>query len=679
MPPPNANGPLHVGHALFVTLQDIMIRFNRMRGKKTLWLPGADHAGFETQVVFEKKLEKEKRNRFEIPREKLYEEMMEFTLSNKSTMENQLRKLGASCDWSREKFTLDPQIVSEVQNAFVDLYDQGYIYRGNRPANWCTKHQTGFSDLEVKYEERIDPLYYIKYGPFTLATVRPETKFGDTALAVHPNDPRYQEFIGKEFEIDSIIKGAKVRVIADEMVDPSFGTGVVKITPAHDPNDFEAWQRHKNEIPGPIEIIDRYGRMQLLKHFPDSEEAKKYEGMKIAEARKAIVEDLSARGLIERIDENYKHNVNLCYKCGNIIEPRLMPQWFVKMKDFSKKAIEAARKGEIKFIPEHLEKTFFHWLENIKDWNISRQIVWGIRIPAWQCDQCGEFIVSKENPKKCPCGGEKFEQDPDVFDTWFSSGQWPLLTLGYRADGDHEKDFAEFYPTSVMETAADIIFFWVARMIMFGLWRTGKVPFQTVYFHGLVRDKDRQKMSKSKGNVIDPLGVCEIYGTDALRMALVVGSAPGTDPILSEDKIRGYRNFSTKIWNASRFVLMNHKPEFDSIAPKFSDEDKKDLAELEEIKNKIAFDIEAFRFHEASAAAYHYFWHTFADKIIEKEKIRLYSENIEDWATAFALCLGILKDSLKILHPFMPFITEEVWGKLPDKKNNSLLMIEGWD
>ncbi|MDO8265179.1 MAG: class I tRNA ligase family protein, partial [Candidatus Parcubacteria bacterium] len=526
MPPPNANGSLHIGHAVVITLQDIMIRYHRMLGEKTLWVPGADHAGFETQVVYDKKLEKEGRSRFQIPRDQLYKEMLEFTMKNRVIMENQLKKLGASCDWSRKKFTLDEDIIKIVYQTFEKLKEDGLLYKGNRIINWCIKHQTSLSDLEVKHEERKDPLYYIKYGPLELATVRLETKFGDTAVAVNPKDERYKQYIGKEIEIETLLGKRKIKVIGDQAVDTTFGTGVVKVTPAHDPIDFEIWQRHKEEIPGPVQVINKFGKLNEL--------AGPYQGLKVMEARIKIAEDMAQKGLLDplKTDHNYSHNVAVCYKCGSLIEPMILDNlWFLKMTEKPKSgkyslrdmAVKAVKEGEIVFIPNHFKKVFFHWMKNIRDWNISRQIVWGIKIPG--------------------------EGEEDVFDAWFSSGQWPFATLKTLK----KDDFKTFYPTDVMETGWDLIFFWIARMIMFGLYITGKAPFKTVYFNGLVRDKDRQKMSKSKGNVIDPLGVIDIYGADALRMSLIVGNTPGSDPIIHEEKIRGYRNFANKIWNASRF------------------------------------------------------------------------------------------------------------------------------
>ncbi len=692
MPPPNANGSLHLGHALMTALEDIMIRYKRMRGFKTLWLPGADHAGFETQVVYEKKLEKEGKSRFQIPREKLWQEIWDFTQANKVVMEEQLKRLGASCDWSRKKFTLDKDIIEKTQDTFIQMYKEGLIYRGNRLVNWCVKHQTGLSELETKHEERTDSLYYIKYGPITVATVRPETIFGDTAVAVNPKDKRYKNLIGKEIEVDIAVGKINLKVIADKIVDIEFGTGAVKVTPAHDQADFEIWQRHKDEIDGPKEVIDKFGKIDLKDYFPKNEIYEKLQGLKVLEARKVIVEELQKRGLIEKIDNNYKHDVSLCYKCSNILEPRLMSQWFVKMDTLAKPAIKTVEKGEIKFIPARFKKVYFHWLKNIRDWNISRQIVWGIPIPAWFCKDCGEIIVSKEKPDKCEkCNRTNIEQDKDVFDTWFSSGQWPFLTLGYESPSKSKiknqksklTDYEKFYPTDVMETGWDILFFWVARMIMLGLYRAGKIPFKHVYLHGLVRDKDKQKMSKSKGNVIDPLGLVNEYGADALRMALIIGNTPGNDLAFSEEKVRGYRNFANKIWQASRFVLMNtehadlRKPSSRLTQIRLTAHDKKRLKEFENLKKSVTKEMDSFKFYIAGEKIYHYFWHTFADKIIEENKERLKSENLTDRQTAQFVLLEILTGSLKLLHPFMPFITEEIYQNLPDKKSE-FLMIGEW-
>jgi len=689
MPPPNANGSLHLGHALMTALEDVMIRYKRMRGFKTLWLPGADHAGFETQVVYEKKLEKEGRSRFEIPSDKLWQEIWDFTQKNKGVMEEQLKRLGASCDWSRKKFTLDKDIIEKTQDTFIQMHKEGLIYRGNRLVNWCVKHQTGLSELETKHEERIDPLYYIKYGPVSVATVRPETIFGDTAVAVNPKDKKYKNLIGKEIEADVAVGKINLKVIADKVVDIEFGTGAVKVTPAHDQADFEMWQRHKDEIEGPKEVINHLGKIDLKNYFSKNEIYEKLQGLKVFEARKIIVEELQKKGLIEKIDNDYKHDVSLCYKCSNILEPRLMSQWFVKMEPLAKPAIKAVEKGEIKFIPTRFKKVYFHWLKNIRDWNISRQIVWGISIPAWFCKECDEIAISKEKPTKCnKCKKTNIEQDKDVFDTWFSSGQWPFLTLGYsdkqNIGGERRKaksDFEQFYPTDVMETGWDILFFWVARMIMLGLYKTGKIPFKYVYLHGLVRDKDKQKMSKSKGNVIDPLGIVNEYGADALRMALIIGNTPGNDLAFSEEKVRGYRNFANKIWQASRFVLMNtprtNLHEFNHKLPriKLSAYDKKQLKEFENLKKSVIKEMDSFKLYIAGEKIYHYFWHTFADKIIEENKNRLKEGNESERHAAQFVLLEILTGSLKLLHPFMPFITEEIYQNLPNK-DKEFLMVE---
>jgi valyl-tRNA synthetase len=566
-------------------------------------------------------------------------------------MESQLKKLGASCDWSREKFTLDSDVIKIVYQTFEKLKKDGLLYKGTRIVNWCTKHQTSLSDLEAKYEERKDPLYFIKYGPIELATVRLETKFGDTAIAVNPKDKRYQKYIGKEIEIETLLGPAKIKVITDEAVDMEFGTGAVKVTPAHDPVDFEIWQRHKEEIPEPKQVIDKFGK--LNKHTGP------YQGMKVIEARQKIAEDMAKKGLLDpkKTDHNYKHNVAICYKCGSIIEPMLLDnQWFIKMteKPKSKKlslrdsAIKAVKEKRIKFIPQRFEKIFFHWMKIIRDWNISRQIVWGIKIPE--------------------------KDTSEVFDTWFSSGQWPFAALM----ANKPTDFKTFYPTTVMETGYDILFFWVARMIMLGLYATDKVPFQYVYLHGLVRDKDRQKMSKSKGNVIDPLGVIDIYGADALRMALIVGNTPGSDPIIYEEKIRGYRNFTNKVWNASRFVLMNLSGFNPNKKSGLEKKDEKILKDLKKLSKEITKLMESFRFYSSAEKLYHYFWHTFADKIIEEQKLRLKSPDKSKRQSSQYLLLEILKTILKLLHPFMPFITEEIYQNLPSKNKKECLMIEDW-
>ncbi len=653
MPPPNANGSLHAGHAVFVAIEDLMIRYQRMRGKKALWLPGADHAGFETQVVYEKKLEKEGRTRMGMDPDALRQEIMDFTLTNKSFMEGQLRQLGASCDWSRERFTLDPEIIETVYGTFKKLHEDGLVYRGARSINWCTKHQTSLSELETESEERIDPLYYMKYGPFILATVRPETKFGDTAVAVNPNDPRYQEWIGKEIEFEGLIGTVKLKVIADEYVDPAFGTGVVKITPAHDPNDFEMAKRHNLEI---VEVIDRYGKL--------NEKCGKYAGMKVEEARKAVAADLLERGLIDHVDEEYKHAVKKCYKCERVLEPRVLPQWFVKMAPLAAPVIEAIERDEVIFYPDHYKKIMLHWLRNIEDWNVSRQIVWGIPIPAWYKDK--EVHIGTESP------GDGWIKETDTFDTWFSSGQWPFATLGYP-DGS---DFKQFYPTQVMETAGEIIFFWVARMLMLGTYRTGRLPFSTVYLHGIVTAKDGKKMSKSKGNVISPLELSEKYGTDALRMGLIIGNTPGTTTALYEDKIKAYKLFSNKLWNITRFIFENAETVGHTEDAPLNAADATRLAEFKALAADVTKDIDEYRFYMAGEKLYGYLWHTLADAILEESKPILKEGSAEAKASRLTLLMLILKDSLKLLHPFMPFITEEIWTHIPARSN--LLLVEAW-
>jgi len=629
MPPTNANGNLHAGHALVMTIEDIMTRYKRMKGFKALWLPGLDHAGFETQVVYEKQLEKEGKSRFKMQPKELYKEIWDFTELNKKNIIFQVRKMGSSCDWSRQKFTLDKDIVETVTNTFEKLKKDDLVYRGKKIVNWCPKHQTSLSDLETKDQEKIDKFYYLKYGPFTIATARPETKFGDKYVVMHPKDKRYSQYKeGQKIDLEWINGPITATIIKDEAIDMDFGTGVMTITPWHDPVDFEIAERHNLEKE---QIIDFQGRLLPI--------AGEFTGMKILEARPKIIEKLNSKGLVEKTEESYKHIVKVCYKCNGLIEPQIKEQWFLKMKPLAAPAIKAIKRGDVKFIPSHYKKIALHWLENIIDWNVSRQIVWGIPIPG---DESG-----------------------DVFDTWFSSGQWPFATL--RATNNN--DFKNFYPTDVMETAGDLIFFWVSRMIMFSLYCTGKIPFKNVYMHGLVLDAKGQKMSKSKGNVIDPLSLTEKYGTDALRMALVVGNTPGTSLPLDENRIRGYRNFATKIWNASRFVLMNLKDFDPKEKIKFSAADKKILNEFYKQTKIITKEMDSFKFYTASEKIYHYFWHTFCDKIIEDFKKGLVSQHA---------LLTILTDSLKILHPFMPFITEEIYQKLPMKDKKESIMIEEW-
>lgn len=674
MPPVNANASLHIGHVLFITIEDILIRYQRMQGRRVLWLPGTDHAGFETQVVFEKKLEKEGRSRFKMEREEFYKEIWDFVQENKHLSEQGIKELGASCDWSRNMFTLDPRIVKIVYETFQQMHRDGLLYRGNRISNWCTKHQTGLADLETKYEERVDPLYYIQYGPFELATVRPETKFGDTGIAVNPNDERYKKYIGQEIEIETLLGPQKIKVIADEAVDPTFGTGVVKVTPAHDAVDFEIWQRHKDEIPGPRTVIDKFGRL--------NDKTGPYAGLKVKEAREKIVADMQAKGLITKIDPNYKHNVAVCYKCGTTIEPLIIPQWYVAMTksvadrpSLRDMAVQAVKNGEVKFVSERFENIFMSWMKDIRDWPISRQIWWGIPIPVKYCQDCNEVIIdTNDGISTCPaCKSSKLEKDPDTFDTWFSSGQWPYATL--QALGND--DFETYFPTQVMETGWDIIFFWVARMIMLSYYRTGKHPFETVYFHGLVRDAKGQKISKSKGNVVNPSDMIAKYGTDGVRMALIFSSAAGNDIPLSEDKIKGMKHFTNKVWNIARFIFANTETgHYTSKAPAaITQADQAILEALGRTFEMVTKNINQFVLHEAAQEIYQFVWHNFADIYLEASKPQLQdTTQKENTQKILAYCLTQI---LKLLHPFMPFVTEEIWSKLPESKRN-LLMVEPW-
>ena len=676
MPPTNANGSLHAGHGLVLTIEDIITRYKRMRGYKTLWLPGLDHAGFETQVVYEKKLEKEGRSRFQMEPKQLYDEILAFTLNNKKNIENQTRKMGASCDWSREKFTLDDDIVQTVYQTFKKLADDDLVYRGEKIVNWCPKHQTTLSDLETIDVEQQDNFYYLRYGPFVIATARPETKFGDKYIVMHPDDKRYKNYKdGQRIELEWINGPITATVIKDKAIDMAFGTGVMTITPWHDATDFDIAERHKLERE---QIIDFRGKLLPV--------AGEFAGMPISKARPLIVEKLKSKGLLVKVDESYKHVVKKCYKCESIIEPQVREQWFLKMKRLAEPAIKAIENGDIVFIPEHYKKISLHWLKNILDWPISRQIVWGIPIPVWyhepKCiprpgqekniEKCLEMIVSLEEPK-CEFCDAKFIQDPDTFDTWFSSGQWPFASLGYP----DSKDYKTFFPTDVMETAGEIIFFWIARMIMFSLYVTGKVPFKTVYLHGLVLDAKGQKMSKSRGNVINPLDFTDKYGTDAFRMGLVIGNTPGTSLALAENRIKGYMHFANKIWNVARFVLMNINTDIEPGFDSYSEKQKKYLDELAEVTKEITDDMDNFRFYMASEKIYHYFWHTFADKIVEDQKSSVKDPANKDNGASQQLLGNILLICLKLLHPFMPFITEEIYSKLP-LSQKTLLMVENW-
>ncbi len=671
LPPPNANAPLHFGHAMYV-IEDILIRYHRMKGEATLWLPGSDHAGFETQVVFEKHLEKLGKSRFDYERPVLYKMIWDFVQQNKGEMENQIRRLGFSVDWSREKFTLDPDIVKIVYSTFKKMFDEGLIYRGNRIVNYCTRHGTSFSDLEVIYEDRKTPLYYMKYGPLTLATVRLETKFGDTAIAVHPDDKRYQKYIGQELEIETVLGKSKMKVIADSAVDPQFGTGVIKVTPAHSLVDFEIGQRHNLEV---RQVIGYDGRL--------NNKTGKFAGMRVKEARIAIAEEMEQKGLIEKIDYEYQNRVATCYKCGTEIEPLPLEQWFIKVENLAKAAIKVVTDKKVNIYPKNWETTYLKWLENIKDWNISRQVVWGMQIPAWICDKCKKWTVTEGNiPDVCSnCGKTTLERDTDVFDTWFSSGQWPFATLRANQPGD----FVKFYPTSVMETMYDILLFWVARMVMLGIYATGKPPFKDILLHGKILDPLGKKMSKSKGNVVNPMEIADQYGADAARMALVYGTAFGHDQALSHPKLQAIRNFTNKLWNIGRFII-DFAPEDakhlnPSVIPNFVrnlptsedpslivQDDKNIIERIKEVTEKVTQSLDSYRFHDGAQILYDFIWHEFADIYIESTKNRR--------AEAQPVLEYVFRTCLELLHPFMPFITEEIWQKLPHKGES--IMIAKW-
>jgi len=706
LPLPNASDPMHMGHALF-TVEDIMVRFHRMKGDPTLWLPGGDHAGIETQFVFEKKLAKEGKSRFDFDRETLYAMISEFVDTNKNINRDQMKRLGFSMDWTRYHYSLEPAIVQRVIETFIKLYKEGYVYRSVRMVNYCVKCGTAFSDLEVNHEERDDFLYYLDYGPIRIATARPETIFADVAVAVHPQDKRYASLIGKNATVPLIEKG--IPIITDESIQIDFGTGALKVTPAHAPEDYEIGLQHHLPIASCINY--KTGRLE----GPDVPE--KYRGMKILAARKQIVEDLGAR-LLET--KPLHHTVSTCYRCGSLIEPVLLPQWFIKTKDLAKPAIEAVKTGKTKIVPlERFEKLYFDWMDNIKDWNVSRQIVWGPRLPVWyrvdgnedriwvtfidetkklhqgtiqqhasqnisietmehgvqqievplseDTTKNPEIFVGVERPKS-----GVWIQETDTFDTWFLSGQWPVSTLKTK-----EADFAYFYPTSVLDTLWDILFFWVARMMMLGIYLTGNVPFEVVHLHSRVVDNQGRKMSKSKGNVVNPIEMVDKYGADALRMALVFGAAPGSDIVMSEDKVRGMRNFANKLWNIGRLYLLNTErmqgaiPPFNpSIHEKLSSQDQEIIENTHALITTVTDEIERYRFSDAAQATYEFTWHVFADKYLEENKERF---QLGD-TSALSVYRYVFLVLLKLLHPFMPFVTEAIWQQITEKHQEPLII-----
>ncbi len=709
LPLPNANDPMHMGHALF-TIQDILIRYHRMLGQPTLWLPGGDHAGIETQFVFEKKLAKEGKSRFDFDRKTLYQMIWDFVEENRKLNQFQMKKLGFSMDWTRYHYSLEPSIVENVLATFKKLYQDGLVYRDEKIVNYCTFCGTAFSNLEVEHKTVNSHLWYIKYGSLTVATTRPETMLGDTAIAVNPKDKRYKNLIGKTVTLPLVNK--EIPIIADDSVDIKFGTGAVKVTPSHSPEDYDLAKKHHLEF---VRIFDYDGKSN--KNVP-----KKYQGFFPSQVRQMVIDDLISANLLEKT-QDYSHEVGHCYRCGRPIEPITAPQWYIKIDKLAAPAIKAAKDGDIKFFPIRFKKTFITWMENIRDWNISRQIVWGPQIPAWYCLDCNPDIklnfLDKNNQvvsnfyrdlknkysfkdindglqslvapvdaqfyidhlDNCPkCKSTSLIQETDTFDTWFLSGQWPLNTLGFNPTNPSKSspDFEYFYPTTVMDTLWDILFFWVARMTMFGLYLTGEVPFKTVHLHSKVTDSKGQKMSKSKGNVINPLDMTINYGTDALRMSLVYGIAPASDFVVSEDKIRAQRNFVNKIWNASRFVEMlidrlnpkNVSLEIDKL--KLMDSDHEILNKLKNIITSTTKNLNNYRFGQASEDLYQFFWHEFCDVYIENVKNR--GEEV------IPVLLTVLINSLKLLHPFIPFVTESVYQNLISKYNlpKELLITSSW-
>ncbi len=702
LPLPNASGRMHTGNILMIALEDILIRWHRMKGDPTLWIPGTDHAGTETQITFERELKKQGKSRFDYDRNTLYKEIWDFVQTNISLVNDQIRKMGASVDWTRYKFSLDPSVVSTVYDTFKKMHDDGLVYKDDYIVNYCPVCGTTYADIEVDYLERPDPLYYMKYGPFTIVTVRPESKFRDTALAVNPKDKKYKEWIGKTLDIPGLLGNITMTVIQDPEVDPEFGTGIMKVTPAHDPHDFELGKKFNLPV---TPIIDLNGRMDFrwFLEKPDvnpkyMERAKKYHGKKVLEARKLMVEDLKEDGLLVKVDDTYTHSVPVC-KAGHNIEPTVLPNWFVKVADLKKPAHDAVKNGKVKIHPKWQEIKYHRWMENMHDWAISRQNVWGIRIPVWydvdsnphitasfitkdkqvvtlqlvealkiysleeiktglqrlMVDKNAIYQISPTSP------GERFIQETDTFDTWYSSGQWPLVTLGYP----DSEDFKYFYPTSVLETAWEILSKWVSRMIMFGIYLTGKPPFEDVYLHGVVRAMDGRKMSKSLGNVINPEEYITEFGVDALRMGLTVGNGTGKDFNFPRDKVIGYKKFANKIWNIGRYI--------ESIPPaaatgKLADDDQIILDNLHKTVASVDKNLEKFRFADAGDTIYHFVWDEFADVYLEKTKDRK--------EEAYPVLLEVFSTSLKLLHPFMPFVTEAIWQEM--KLGDKMLIESAW-
>ena len=669
MPPPNVTGQLHMGHAMDCTLQDILIRFKRMQGYAALWVPGTDHAGIATQIKVEEDLrENEGLTRYDLGREKFLERVWEWKNKYGARIVEQQKKLGVSCDWSRARFTMDEGLSKAVRHVFVSLYDKGLIYKGSRIINWCPHCVTALSDAEVEYKDKPGSLWHIRYpiqgeeGRYVVvATTRPETMLGDTGVAVNPNDDRYRDIVGKKCILPLV--GREMPIVADEYVDMEFGTGCVKMTPAHDPNDFEVGQRQHLET---IRVLDDNGKVV--------EGYGKYSGMDRYEARKAIVADLEEQGYLVKV-EPHQHNVGTCYRCHNDVEPLISAQWFVKMEPLAKEALRVVREGETRFVPDRFSKTYVNWMENVRDWCISRQLWWGHRIPAWHCDDCGEMTVSETDPTECcHCHSKNIHQEEDVLDTWFSSALWPFSTLGWP---EKTEDFEYFYPTDVLVTGYDIIFFWVARMIFSGCEHTGKAPFHTVLIHGLVRDDKGRKMSKSLGNGVDPLVVADQYGADALRFNLVTGNSPGNDMRFLPERCEAMRNFANKIWNASRFVLMNLTIDRCELPGELTQEDKWILSKLNALIPDMTENMDRYELGVAAQKIYDFIWDDFCDWYIEFTKARLQGENAQAKEQAQQVLCYVLTETLKLLHPFMPFITEEIWQALPHAEGE-FLMLQKW-
>ncbi len=714
LPPPNASGKMHTGNVLMIAIEDLLVRYHRMKGDPTLWVPGTDHAGTETQITFERELKKQGHSRFEYDRETLYQMIWDFVMQNKTLIESQVRQMGASVDWSRYTFTLDDRVVKTVRQTFAKMAAENLVYRDDYIVNYCPICGTTYADIEVEMKERVDSLYYMKYGPFTIATVRPESKFRDTALAVNPKDKRYKNYLGQTLEIMGLLGPISMTVIPDPEVDPKFGTGIMKVTPAHDPHDFELGKKFNLPV---TPIIDLQGRMDFSWYLKTTGQSAKYRaraenyhGKKVVEARKIMVEDLKADGLLIKVDEAYTHSVPVC-KAGHDIEPTILPNWFIRVESLKKPATKAVTRGKIKIYPPWRKITYTRWMENMHDWAISRQNVWGIRIPAWydvsQNPQITVSFLSKTHevvsgtlsellknysfeeiesglqklmaPKDArhiisenkPAG--QFLQSTDTFDTWFSSGQWPLVTLGYP----NSLDFKYFYPTSVLETGWEILSRWVSRMIMFGIYLTGDVPFTSVYLHGLVRALDGRKMSKSLGNVINPDDYIREFGVDALRMGLIAGTANGRDFNFPKDKIIAYRNFANKLWNIGRFILLSFEnkdvPFYEPGMRGLTASDKAILKQLSSTIKKVGVSLEKFRFAQAAEIIYQFTWHEFADKYLEASKERIRNGDF----VVLSILRHVYLSCLTLLHPFMPFVTEEIWGKMPTKSKIPLI-ISSW-